>query len=104
MPLVIKDLDNRSCPVVLCDHCGQPINDAKDGNYQWRMGMNDSDFGSRIYFTHKRCCQAFEDDHDDEKVLWGAMELACLPIYLGNNLALDWNQAKRSAETRGSIE
>jgi hypothetical protein len=35
MPRVIKDLDNRSCPVVVCDHCGEQITDALDGNYQW---------------------------------------------------------------------
>jgi hypothetical protein len=32
------------------------------------------------------------------------MELSCLPIYLGNGLALDWEGARRSAETLGSIE
>jgi hypothetical protein len=104
MPLVVKALDNRSCPVVVCDHCGEQITDALDGNYQWRMGLNDTDFGGRVYFTHKGCCKAFEDAHPEDGFVWGAMELSCLPIYLGNGLALDWEGARRSAETLGSIE
>jgi hypothetical protein len=104
MPLVIQDRDGRSCPVVVCDHCGREIADAKDGNYQWRMGLNDSDFGSRVYFTHKGCCLAFEDDHSEDGFVWGAIDLPCLPVYLGNNLNLDWEEAHRSAETLGSIE
>jgi hypothetical protein len=103
MPLVIQDRNGRSCPVIVCDHCGRQISDARDGNYQWRLGMNDTDFGSRIYFTHKHCCQPFEDAHESENVLWGAMELEVLPIYLGNNLALKWNEARRRAITLGSI-
>ena len=75
-----------------------------DANNQWRMGLNDTDFGGRVYFTHKGCCQAFEDAHPEDGFVWGAMELSCLPIYLGNGLALDWEGARRSAETLGSIE
>jgi hypothetical protein len=104
MPLVIQDRDNRFCPIIFCDHCGQAISDAKDGNYQWRMGLNDTDFGSRIYFTHKRCCHPFEQAHKGNGFVWGAMELQCLPIYLGNNLALGWEAAQRHTDMLGFIE
>jgi len=46
MPLIMQDCQGLSCPVVVCDHCGQQITDARDGNYQWRMGLKDTDFGS----------------------------------------------------------
>jgi hypothetical protein len=101
MPLIIREENNCSCPLVICDHCGQPITDARHGNYQWRMGKKDSDFGNRIFFTHKKCCKAFEDDHKEAGFRWGAIELACFPIYLGNNLAIDWNQARHIAELFG---
>ena len=104
MPLVIKDLDNRSCPVVVCDHCGTQVADARDGNCQWRMGLNDTDFGGRVYFTHKGCCQAFEDARPEDGFLWYAAELECFHVCLGNNLALDWERARRRADTLGSIE
>jgi hypothetical protein len=96
MPLVIQFREGRFCPIVVCDHCGGPVSKATEGNYQWRMGLNDTDFGSRIYFTHKGCCHAFEQTHPDgPNFRWAAMELACLPIYLGNNLDLNWRSAHR---------
>ena len=104
MPLVIQAQDHRPCPIIICDHCGQPISDATDGNYQWRMGMNDTDFGSRIYFTHQRCCHPFEEAHWGDGFVWGAMELQCLADLPRNNLALDWEAAQRHTDMLGFIE
>ena len=36
MPLVIQVNGPYAAPQVACDHCGELITDAKDGNYQWR--------------------------------------------------------------------
>src|SRR5262249_7470771 len=71
VPLVTQDRDGRSCPGVVCDHCGEEIADARDGNYQWRTGGHDTDWGSRVYFTHKRCCPPFEQARPADDFLWG---------------------------------
>ena len=35
MPLVIQFTGPYAAPKILCDHCGEEITEAKDGNYQW---------------------------------------------------------------------
>jgi hypothetical protein len=35
MPIVIREAGQFELPVVLCDHCGEEILDAREGNYQW---------------------------------------------------------------------
>jgi hypothetical protein len=102
MPLQIKLEEGRDRPVIVCDHCGEEITDARDGNYQWKVSAEGDRAEGHLYFTHKGCCRAFEaanrGDHD-----WYAMELACLPIFLGNNLNLNWVEAKKQAAVLASI-
>jgi hypothetical protein len=102
MPLTIRDLNGLSCPTVVCDHCHQPIERAKDGNYQWRMDLPSP---QPMYFTHKRCCLAFEDSRGRRApgVLWGSMELSVLSVYLERNLALKHDDAVRLADCMASI-
>ena len=102
MPLVIEVQDYRFSPTV-CDHCGLPIMNALEGNYQWRMGLRDTDFGNRLYFTHKGCCLAFQQSHPVNGFWWAAMPLQCLPIDLGNNLKLRWQEARRLARSFGPL-
>lgn len=97
MPLTIEIREGGiACPVVICDHCGNTINRAEDGDYQW-SGDNDR-LGNRhaIYFTHKICCSAFERSQPGVE-FWGAMELVDLLPYLANNLRLDWQDAQHHA-------
>jgi hypothetical protein len=84
------------CPVVVCDHCGEVIKDAKEGNYEFHAG------GGPVFFTHKRCCRAFEEAYGGRRMWWWC-SLECLPIYLGNNLKLDWEKAKQWAAFFASI-
>ena len=97
-----------SCPVITCDWCGRPIEDAREGNYEWvcgpewhstaytaRMASGET-LTAEVFFTHKRCCHAFEVANNHE-VSWGAIELACLPVYLATNLALRWKEARATA-------
>jgi hypothetical protein len=97
---MIHEHEGRSYPVVVCDHCHEWIADATDGNYEWRW-QADTDFGSHIFFTHKRCCLAFERNRGLHLLAW---PLECLPIYLGSNLALDWMAAHRTARRLGEID
>ena len=91
MPLALSHEQNMDRPIVICDHCGQEIRCAAEGNYQWL----DSDRPARLYFTHKACCHAFEKRHGGS---WYAMELNWLPAYLVNNLEIDWPASQRVAD------
>src|SRR4051812_36907070 len=55
MPLVMKVVEDRCCPVVVCDYCQGEIDDALNGNYQWRSEQAERSY-ARVYFTHKECC------------------------------------------------
>lgn len=93
--------NGKSCPVVLCDHCGERITGS--GNYQWLISAEQSR-PAEVFFTHKRCCHAFEIANPaPEGTCWGAMEIQAFPIYLGNNLKIDWKRAKGRARIFATI-
>ena len=99
MPLRIVKEGQIDKPVIVCDQCGGAITDARDGNYHWRS--DDAPVGgAEVRFTHKNCCDAFDQLNPD----CGAEELDCLLVYLANNLKLDWEAAKRRAALLNSIE
>lgn len=90
MPLKIETGPFGVRPVVLCDQCGEPILDARDGNYHWQA--DDTTFAdgpSRrfAFFTHKACCGAFELERGGA-ASWFAMELADLLPALATSLRL----------------
>jgi hypothetical protein len=92
MPLVLTVTDERyHRPAVICDHCGKEIEHAREGNYQWDMNAAGDGGHAQIFFTHKRCCHAFESRRSG--IQWGATELQLLPVYLENNLAIDREHA-----------
>jgi hypothetical protein len=101
MPLVMRIKGRRSCPVAVCDFCGQEIEDAKDGNCQWKMGEEEAGQGATLYFTHKKCCRAFEATN--EAPLWGAQMLDHFLVFLANNTNLDWKKAEKGARVIASI-
>jgi hypothetical protein len=101
MPLRIQHEGGLDRPVVVCDLCGAEITDALDGNYQWVMDAEGRPHWAEVYFTHKRCCHAFEQTNG--AVLWGAIGLECLPIFLGTNLRLDGPAAARTAARMASL-
>jgi hypothetical protein len=86
----------------VCDHCGEQIESASQGNYQWRMRNDGSGTDGAVFFTHKHCCRAFEAANRGD-VTWAWGELACFPVYLGNNLQLKWEKAKETARLFASI-
>lgn len=97
MPIAIQvhKGSQRYRPVVICDQCGEQITDAKDGNYEWRADQGEwTEY--QIYFTHKKCCHAFEMENGDPS-MWLAGELAHFMLYLGNNLNLDIDSARETA-------
>ncbi len=94
MPLIMKVVGKVICPVVVCDHCGEDIKTAKEGNYQWTPESDN------LFFTHKTCCRAFE--HRVPGV-WAYEELSLLPLFLINNLQVDLERAKRTAALKSSL-
>jgi hypothetical protein len=69
MPLKIEMSPESVRPVVVCDGCGEPIADARDGNYQWRGGSG----------------------------AWYAMELTELLPHVASGLNINWDEATRYA-------
>jgi len=95
MPLKIEHTAWGVSPVILCDHCGDPIRDARDGNYQWQASdaapdptTDDSGAVRRFaFFTHKACSGAFEHSRGGASE-WYAMELSDLLPALAARLRL----------------
>ena len=85
MGMRIRIIDDLLCPVIECDHCGEVIE--KSGNYEWRP-----DGDGTIYFLHKQCCRDFENEHGG-RIKWYQNEIACLPVYLLNNLGIKYKDA-----------
>lgn len=106
MPLkIITDEHGNACPQVFCDWCGQRIERAADGNYQWVMWDNRKVvYEDAPIFTHKRCCWAFEHHNAAPHRHFGACDLQCLPIYLANNLELNWVSALKSSRIMSGFE
>ncbi len=79
MPLKIDTSDGFLTPLIICDECGEPIRDARDGNYQWQADGDSQGAGGRrfAFFTHKACCDAFERGRGGAAA-WYAMELTDL--------------------------
>jgi hypothetical protein len=89
MPLVILHEEGRACPTLICDACGQKIETARAGSYQW-------DFldGGPVFFVHKACHQRLEARHERHM---GWCELEALLVYLRNSLGVDMKQAEKTA-------
>jgi hypothetical protein len=88
----------EGAPVVLCDQCELRIASATEGNYYWSPG---EDSVSNVFFNHKRCEVAFEREHSPgADTIWLSGELIDFPIFLGDNLALKWGDARKHASTQ----
>lgn len=84
-------------PVVICDHCGKRIEEARKGNVEWRVDRQGKIAeGGALSFTHKACCHDFENEHGGRSK-WYSTELSVFPLYLGNGLGLDWGKARETA-------
>ena len=95
MPIRVIQDGLHDVPVILCDHCGLTIERATDALYHWRGDLPSDFAGAPVYYTHKKCGAAFEDCNPGD---WGAVDLDCLPIFLGNNLGMNWKLARRKAD------
>jgi hypothetical protein len=53
MPLKIEMSPESVRPVVICDACGEPIADARDGKYQWQAPVDPALSRMFVFFTQK---------------------------------------------------
>lgn len=90
MPLKIEMTPWGAAPVLLCDQCGEPIADARDGNYQW-LAEAEAGVGTVrrfAFFVHKRCSHPFEQARGGVAA-WYAEELAAFLPALAAGLRPD---------------
>jgi hypothetical protein len=97
MSIRIKLENGLDKPVVVCDHCGDEIKTAEDGNYQWRTDGKGRPADGRIFYTHKDCSHLFETRNGGPS-RWNVMELECLSIYLARNLGVNRQEADWKAD------
>lgn len=87
MPIRMVSEKGRTGPRVFCDHCGKQIASAEDGNVEWLPDDAESG-GAEPFFTHKACCNAFEQSRGGKEAVWYASELNEFPIRLAANLQM----------------
>jgi|SRR5882672_1329785 len=89
------------CPVVVCDHCQQPIERAEDGNYTWwGTTFTVPDGIAVMFFTHKDCTDVFEQTSGGFPG-WRCLPLEAIPILVLRNLGLTWQQSATCAALMG---
>lgn len=95
-------IDNLFCPIVTCDSCLGRIGDFAWGNVSYRM--SDPAIGRRtdpwlpvkdgeLFFTHKRCTDAFEHAH---RARWSWLPLGEFLLQLGFHTQM-WTDTEAGA-------
>ena len=93
MGIKIVILEGRSCPMVICDCCGVPINGGIDGVYLYNSPM-DAEHAD-VFFAHKgKCHKTLEKANN----AYSFIELPALPIFLLTNMQEPPNTAKAIAK------
>jgi hypothetical protein len=92
MPLRIRMEGSADKPVVVCDHCGAPIDGTRPGHFSWRYEPDGTPVGE-VCFTHQDCTIAFTERSGHP--LWCSKDLECLPVYVLQGLGVDWNDAEK---------
>ena len=98
---------DESRPMFFCDHCDRPIEEAGLRLYVFPdQNLDDPEIhdGTKpvpLFTVHKgNCDEQFHLDRDFDPRGVPTMEISVLPIMLGNNMNLDWDDAQR----RGGLD
>jgi len=102
MPLTIQIKGRYAAPTFVCDHCKGEITEGHLANYTWQVNERGNPVTGNIFYTHKKCCAAFEE-RNGGRGRWCADELSHLPTYINLNLKIDEKKAKANAELLSSI-
>ena len=57
---MLLHIQDGFCPVLLCDHCGEPIAEAATSSALWLTSNAQKPGRQRIYFIHNACNSVFE--------------------------------------------
>lgn len=92
---VLKPGQGVYAPAIVCDHCGQPINNGK-GNFLWNA--NTENDITEIYFTHKGCDKHFREALLKQGIntLW--MDRDRFLLSLVNNAKVDFKRVKQDQD------
>ena len=96
MPIKIMLTERGAGPVVICDYCNKRIEDAREANYEWDGEVHRPGELLEVAFLHKNC--AWERQRRTAR-LFDSMEMIDLVPYLADNLHLDWETARKHAQT-----
>ena len=86
-----EETKGQTCPVLVCDHCGQEITKAGLALYHWReVEYQPLEYSLRVY--HKGACTREVEARERAA---GEMNFPCGEIdwllgYLANNAQMDW--------------
>lgn len=90
--------DGMWCPLAFCEHCGEPIRKAIEGNVEYRPSEPSP------CFVHKRCMQAFEFAHIRRGTHpWFCEELGTFVLRLAINLDMAENEGQDGMFTKIAV-
>lgn len=96
MPLTLRVIHDRLCPIIVCDACHGQITHGREGNYEW----DDDAAQPVLYFSHKACTNRLRAKYPDINC-WGS--LSALPAFLVGNLKMTWQESEKAAELAESF-
>ena len=88
------------CPETFCDVCRERVEDAREGNFLYRVDVQFEPVDGVIYHVHKRCNQTLEAGLPSPVGgRWHCNELRRLPMHIGANLGFDAARLSEVVET-----
>jgi len=91
MSYVTRLENGRSCPRIVCDHCGEAI--IGHGNAMFLV--REECECAPILHTHKGCCYDFDNAHEEQ---YGCQDLSMHLVYLLENNKIDLGMGKRQVK------
>jgi hypothetical protein len=90
MKIEFKQVDGRSCPLVICDVCAEAIKDVGLGMVKWDRE------GGEVIVCHKHQCDHTSAGGANAK--WPWQELGVHMIYLCQNMKMDFKEELERAD------
>ncbi len=95
MPVKVFRTERGAGPVIVCDYCGERIENAKEANYEWDDdGLRPGEI-TVAFLLHKKCARQHQVEFGKHL---DSMEMNVMLPYLAHNLMVDWDDAQRHAE------
>lgn len=104
MPIVLSNIDGKQCPQIVCDVCGEAIDDAAEGCYLWDFhAVPEMSNGTHFEpaFAHRGKCFCFAlKKMEDRGAFVGDMTLDFFMVCLCNSLGLNTRKLLPEGRTR----